>query len=103
MTRVLACSSGTLTNVLPHMNALPQTQDMTPNPVAVYRHRADLSLCYPLMWNITLEYTNTQFNVLSETGSGSPSLTYHILKQTLNSMIGRCDVKLLYYNQRLSD
>ena len=41
---VPTCSSGTLTNVLPHRNAMPQTQDMTPHPVTVYRHRADLSL-----------------------------------------------------------
>ena len=31
--------------------------------VTVYRHRADRSLCYPLMWNVTLEYTATHFNV----------------------------------------
>ena len=29
----------------------------------VYRHGAGLSLCYPLMWNVILEYTATQFNV----------------------------------------
>ena len=56
---VPACSSGTLTNVLPHRNAMPQTQDTTPHPVTVYRHRANLSLSYPLMWNVTLEYTAT--------------------------------------------
>ena len=61
---VPACSSDTLTNVLPHRNAMPQTQGMTSHPVTVYRHRADLSLCYPLMWNITQEYTATHFNVL---------------------------------------
>ena len=55
ITTVPACSSGTLTNVLPHRNAMPQTQDTTPHPVTVYRHGADLSLCYPLMWNVTLE------------------------------------------------
>ena len=54
-----ACSSGTLTNVLPHRNAIPQTQDMTLHPVTVYRHEADQSLCYSLMWNVTLEYTTT--------------------------------------------
>ena len=27
---VLACSSGTLTNVLPHRNAMPQTHDTSP-------------------------------------------------------------------------
>ena len=44
---VPACSSGTLTNVLPHRNVMPQTQDMTPHPIKVYRHRADRT-CYPL-------------------------------------------------------
>ena len=48
---VPVCSSGTLINVLPHRNAMPQTQDMTPQPVTVYRHGANLSLCYLLMWN----------------------------------------------------
>ena len=52
---VPTCSSDTLTIVLPHRNAMQQTQDMTPHPVTVYGHRADLSLCYPLMWNIILE------------------------------------------------
>ena len=68
-----AYSSGTLTNVLPHKNAMPQTQDMTPHPVTVYRPRADLSMCYPLMWNVTLEYTATHFNVLDKTRPGNPS------------------------------
>ena len=60
-TTVPACCRGTLTNVLPHRNAMPQTQDMTPHPVTVYRHRTDLSLSYPLMWNVTLVYTTTHF------------------------------------------
>ena len=72
-----ACSSGTLTNVLPHRNAMPQTQDTTPHPVTVYRHGANLSLCYPSMWNVTLEYTATHFNVLGETRPGNPSPTFH--------------------------
>ena len=40
-----AYSSGILTNVhvLPHRNVMLQTQDMTPQPVTVYRHGADLS------------------------------------------------------------
>ena len=59
---VLACSSCTLTNVLPHRNAMLRTQDMTPHPVTVYRHRANLSRCYPLVWNVTLECTATQLN-----------------------------------------
>ena len=32
---VPACSSGTLTNVLPRRNVMPQTQNMTPHPVTV--------------------------------------------------------------------
>ena len=57
-TTVPACSSGPLTNVLRHRNAMPQIQNMTPHPVTEYRHSADLSLCYSLLlWNVTLEYT----------------------------------------------
>ena len=66
MATVPACSSGTLTNVLPHRNVMLQTQYMTPHPVTVYRHGTDLSLCYTLMWNVTLEYTTTHFNVLGK-------------------------------------
>ena len=47
--------SCTLTNVLPH--------DITPHSVTVYRHRTDMSLCYPLIWNATFEYRTTQCNV----------------------------------------
>ena len=77
ITTVPACSNGTLTNVLPHRNAMPQTQDTTPHPVTVYRQGANLSLCYPLMWYVTLEYTATHFNVLGETRPGNPSPTFH--------------------------
>ena len=87
ITTVSACSSNTLTNVLPHRNVMPQTQYMTPHPVIVYRHGADLSLCYPLMWNVTLEYTATHFNVLGETRPGYPSPTFHTQQQTLNLML----------------
>ena len=87
ITTVPACSSGTLTNVLPHRNAMLQTQDRAPHPVTVYRHGADLSLCYPLMWNITLEYTATHFNVLGETRPGNPSPTFHTHQRTLNLML----------------
>ena len=60
---VPTCSSGTLTNVFPHRNAIPQTQDMTPQPVTVYRHRAELSLCY---WCGT-SHCNTQLPIFSHT------------------------------------
>ena len=70
---VPTCSSATLTNVLPHRNTMPQTHDMTPHPVTVYRHGGDVWLCYPLMLNVTLEYTTTHFNVLGKTRPGNPS------------------------------
>ena len=57
---VPACSSGTLTSVLPH-----RTHDMTPHPVTVYRHGADLLLCYPRIWSATIEATTTCFNLLN--------------------------------------
>ena len=82
-----ACSCGTLTNVLPHRNAMSQTQDTTPHPVTVYRHGANLSLCYRLMWNVTLEYTATQFNVSGRTRPGDPSPTLHTHQRMLNSMM----------------
>ena len=74
---VPACNSGTLTNVLPHWNAMPLTQGITPHSVTVYRHRADLSLCYPFLWNIVLENTATHFNVLGQIKQGNPSPTFH--------------------------
>ena len=83
ITMVLACSSGTLRNVLPHRNAMPQTQDMTPHPITVYRHRADLLLCYPLIWKVTLEYTATHFNVLGKNQHGNLSRpSTHTSKQS---------------------
>ena len=56
---VPACSSGTLTNVLPHRNAMLQTQDMTPHSVIVYRQGwpvAVLSIewCGTSHWNTQL-------------------------------------------------
>ena len=77
-----ACSSGTLTNVLSHRNA----RHRTPHP-SQYRHGVDLSLCYPFMWNVTLEYTATHFNVLGETRPGNPSPTFHTHQRTLNLML----------------
>ena len=62
---------------IPHRNAMPQTQGTTPHPVTVYRHGDDLSLCYPLMWNATLEYTATHFNVFGKTRLKNPSPTFH--------------------------
>ena len=70
---VPTCSSDTLTTALPYRNAMPQTQGMTPHPVTVYRHRANLS-CYQWMWNITLEYTTSHLNVLGQTPIGKSFL-----------------------------
>ena len=66
---------------------MSQAQDTTPHPVTVYRHWADLSLCYPLVWNVTLEYIATHFNVLGETRPGNPSPTFHTQQQKLNLML----------------
>ena len=73
---VPACSIGTLTcfdQCAATQECQLRTQDMTLHPVTVFRHGADLSLCYPLMWNVTLEYTATHFNVLGETRPRYPS------------------------------
>ena len=61
ITMVLACSSGTLTNVLPHWNAI-----LTPHPITVhiYNHRANLTLCYIFIMNV-LGLTRT-FNKTSQ-------------------------------------
>ena len=69
LTSYYVCSNCTLTNMLPQWNAMSYTciQDMNPHPVTAYRHGANLSFCYPLMWNITLEYTTTHFIVMGQT------------------------------------
>ena len=81
---VPACSSGTLTNVLLHRNAMPQTQDATHHPITVYRHGADLLLCYLL---IDVEYRAIRFNVLGKTRPGNPFPTFHTYQSMLTSMI----------------
>ena len=67
-----ACRFDTLTNVLLHWNAIQQTQDMTPHPVTVYRHRADLAMYYPLMCNVTPEATNFYIIVVGLTQPRNP-------------------------------
>ena len=81
---VPACSSNILTSVLPHRNAMLGHRACHPT---VYRHGADLSLCYPLMWNVTLEFTTTHFNVLGQTRLGNPSPTFNTHQPTLNFMM----------------
>ena len=55
---VFTCRSCAMTNVLPHKNAMPQTQDMTPHPVTVYRHPTDCRCAIhrhgTLHWNTQL-------------------------------------------------
>ena len=51
-----------------HICHAADTRHDTPcQPVKGYRHRANLPLCYPLMWNVTLEYTPIQFYVSGQT------------------------------------
>ena len=71
---VSACSSGTFTQEY-------HTAD------TIYRHSADMSLSYPLMGKVTLEYTTNHFNVLDDIQLGNPSLTFHTHQQTLNLMM----------------
>ena len=80
---VPACSSDTLTNVLPQRNAMRQTTTWHPTP----SQYTDTGPTCPLMWNVTLEYTATHFNVLGETRPGNPSLTFHTHQRTLNLML----------------
>ena len=100
---VPACSPDTLINVPPSRNAMPQTQDTTHHPVTVYRYEADLSLCFPLMWNVTLEYTSTHFNVLGQTRPENPTPTLHTHHWTLNYMMVLVSRKLgrKYRNNRV--
>ena len=100
---VPACSSGTLTSVLPHRNAMPQTQVMTSHPITVYRHGTNLSLCYTLMRNVILEYTTTHFNVLGQSQFGNPSQTFHTHTSEQSTLWcwlglepGTCSVRIHY-------
>ena len=71
--------------------------DATPHPVTVYRQIINLSLCYLLMWNITLEHTATHFNILGQTRSGNPFPTFHTYQQTLNVMMVVSQVESVPY------
>ena len=80
-----------------------QTQSMAPHTATVYRHRAwhlippqytdtGPSLCYPLMWNDTVKYTATYFNVLGQNRPGNLSSTFNAHQRTLNY------VMLIYFS-----
>ena len=45
-------------------------------PATKYSHGANMSLCYPLVWN-TLGHTTSHFNVVGQIRSGHPSPTFH--------------------------
>ena len=80
VTTVSTCISGT-----EECNAADTGHDT--HPVTVHGCGADMWLCYPLMWNVTLEYTTAHFNVLGQTRSGNPSPTFHTHHRKLNLMI----------------
>ena len=72
-----------------------------------------VSLCYPLMWNATLEYTPTHFNVSGQTRSGNPSrpsiphipANAHLFDANVvvvSQKLGR-DFDILYSYSRLRD
>ena len=81
-----ACSSGTLTNVLPLRNAMPQTQNMTPHPVT---DKGPACRCAIHWWGMS--HWNTQlpilFNVLGQTRPEYHSPTFHLHMRTLNFMM----------------
>ena len=76
-----------MTIVLPHLKAIPQIKDMTPYPVMVYRHWADL-LRYTLIENFTLETTITHFNILGLTHRKSfPELPHMRQRLSFNAIV----------------
>ena len=81
---------------------MPQTQGTTPHPVTVYRHMT-MSLCHPLMWNATLEYTTTHFNVLGQavTRPRNPPSTFHTHQRTLNFIVFMYDVVMVVLSHKL--
>ena len=58
----------------------------TPPRHSVYRHRTNLSLRYPFMWNVTVKYTTTHFDVLCQTQSINLSTTFHTYQRTFTSL-----------------
>ena len=70
-----ACGSGTLTNVLPHRNVMPQTQDMTPYPITVCRYRANLSLWFFIDVEHHTTIHNYPFKCLGSDPIGKPFLS----------------------------
>ena len=80
---VPACSSGTLTNVLPHMNAMPDTGHDTPShhsiqtqgrPVAVLCGTSHWNTQLPILMKSTATHLNEIFPRLSTHTSECPTL-----------------------------
>ena len=74
-------SSETLTTL---EYTIMQTQDMAPQPVTVYRHGSDLSLCYPLM--VVVITTFLSWKVLHNAGSVQPCIIILGRKWNLNPL-----------------
>ena len=73
----------------------------TPHPITVYRHGADLSLFYPLMWNVILEYIATHFSVLGKTRTGNHSEILPDLPHTpANAQL--CDAVMVVASRNIS-
>ena len=72
---VPAYSSDTFTNVLPHRNAMLQTQDMTSQPRHSIQTRGRPVAV--LSFDVTLEYTTTHLTVSGQTQSRNPSPALH--------------------------
>ena len=80
-------------------NAMPQSQGMKPQPATVYRQRTDLSFYYLVMWNVTVEYAITHFNVLGRTRPGNRPALPH--KKANAQLICRSLVRatFIYYHK----
>ena len=91
-----ACSGSALANVLPHRNAIPQTQGMIPHPITVYRHGADLSLCYPVNWNVILEYTAAHLSLIKPHREIIPRPSTHT-----PAIAQLCDAIIVVVSQKL--
>ena len=74
---------------------------MTPHPVTVYIHGPDLSLCYPLMWNITLEYTTTHFNVLGKSFPNLPHTPANAQLYDTNMVVASRELGIKYRTNRV--
>ena len=84
---VPACSSDTLTNVLPHRNAIATDtgHDIPPRHSVQTQGRPVIVLSIDVKRHTGIH--NTHFNVLGKTRPGNPYPTFHTQQRTLNSMM----------------